>query len=89
MPLSEPVQGVNGEMITEIPVPKDTTVIIGILACNRNKALWGEDAEEFKPERWLKGVPEAVTQAHVPGVYANLYVKTVVFTRIAAHSLPG
>ncbi|KIP02196.1 hypothetical protein PHLGIDRAFT_20511 [Phlebiopsis gigantea 11061_1 CR5-6] len=72
MPLSEPVQGVNGEMITEIPVPKDTAIIIGIRACNRNKALWGEDAEEFKPERWLKGLPEAVTQAHVPGVYANL-----------------
>ena len=50
MPLSEPVQGLNGELLTEIPVPKDTTVVVGIRACNRNKALWGDDADEFKPE---------------------------------------
>lgn len=72
MPLSEPIQGVNGELLTEIPVPKDTLIMVGIRACNRNKALWGDDADEFRPERWLAGVPEAVTQAHVPGVYSNL-----------------
>ena len=72
MPLSEPVQGLNGELLTEIPVPKDTTVVVGIRACNRNKALWGDDADEFKPERWLQGLPDAVPQAHLPGVYSHL-----------------
>jgi hypothetical protein len=26
---------------------------------NRNKGVWGEDADEFRPERWLKGEGEA------------------------------
>nr|BAL05185.1 cytochrome P450 [Phanerodontia chrysosporium] len=72
MPLSEPIQGVNGETISEIFVPKDTSVIVSIRACNRNKAIWGEDADEWKPERWLSPLPEAVGNAHVPGVYSHL-----------------
>lgn len=74
LPLSEPIEGVNGTMINEVIVPKNTTVSLGIRACNRNKALWGEDALEWKPERWLQPLPEAVSQAHIPGVYSNLYV---------------
>ena len=72
-----------------IYIPGGTVIMYFPMLTQRNKALWGEDAEEFKPERWLKGVPEAVTQAHVPGVYANLYVKIVVLRRITAHRLPG
>ncbi|KAI0698621.1 cytochrome P450 [Cytidiella melzeri] len=72
MPFSEPIRGVNGDALTEILVPKDTTVVIGIRACNRNKAIWGEDALEWKPERWLKKLPDSVAAAHVPGIYSNL-----------------
>lgn len=72
MPLSDPIQGLNGEMISEIPVPKNTPVLIGIRACNRNKALWGDDAEEWKPERWLSPLPDALGKAHIPGVYSHL-----------------
>lgn len=72
LPLSEPIHGEDGSLIHEIPVPKDTMVIIGIRACNRNKAIWGDDAQEWKPERWLAPLPEEVGKAHVPGVYANL-----------------
>ncbi len=72
MPLSEPIQRVNGQWLDEIYVPKDTTVIIAIRACNRNKAIWGEDALEWKPERWLNKLPDSVTTAHVPGIYSNL-----------------
>ncbi|KAI0092453.1 cytochrome P450 [Irpex rosettiformis] len=72
MPLSEPIRGVNGQILNEIFVPKDTTVIIAIRACNRNKAIWGEDALEWKPERWLNKLPDSVAAAHVPGVYSHL-----------------
>lgn len=72
MPLAEPIVGKDGTLITEIPVPKDTSIIIGIRACNRNKTIWGEDALEWKPERWLQPLPESVGKAHVPGIYANL-----------------
>ena len=72
MPLSEPIRGVYGKLIHEIPVPKGTIVHIGILASNRNPKLWGPDADEWKPERWLNPLPEAVKEAHIPGVYSHL-----------------
>ena len=72
MPLSVPIQGKDGQMIHEIIVPKDTTIHIGIRESNRNKAVWGEDAYEWKPERWLKPLPRSVTDARIPGVYSNL-----------------
>lgn len=74
MPLGEPIKGVDGSMITEMPLPKGTSVVIGIRACNRNKSIWGEDALEWKPDRWLRPLPETVASAHIPGVYANLWV---------------
>ncbi|KAK7695516.1 hypothetical protein QCA50_000152 [Cerrena zonata] len=72
MPLSNPIRGKNGQMINEIPLPKNTTVMMGLWGSNINPAVWGEDAEEFKPERWLSNLPDTVTDAHIPGVYANL-----------------
>ena len=59
-------------MISEIPVPKGTDIFLGIQACNTNKALWGDDALEWKPERWLSPLPETLSQARIPGVYSNL-----------------
>ena len=59
-------------MMDSIFVPKDTSVGIGILSANRSKAIWGEDADEWKPERWLKPLPETVTSVKIPGVLGNL-----------------
>ncbi|TFK86201.1 cytochrome P450 [Polyporus arcularius HHB13444] len=72
LPLSKPVRGVDGAMISEVVVPKDTTIAVGLLAANTNRAIWGEDALEWKPERWLSPLPENVTAAKIPGVYSNL-----------------
>ena len=72
MPLSQPIRGINGQMMSEVPLSKGTTVVIGIRACNRNAALWGDDAREWKPERWLGNLPGSITDARVPGVYSNL-----------------
>lgn len=58
----------------EIPVPKGTTIYIGIRASNLDKRIWGEDALEFKPERWMSPLPSTVTEARIPGVYSNLWV---------------
>ncbi len=60
-------------MITEVAVPKGTTIFLNTHACNGNKALWGEDAEEWKPERWLSPLPRSLEEARIPGIYANLY----------------
>lgn len=74
MPLSAPVKATDGTMLNEIFVPKGTDIMIGIRASNRNPALWGPDADEWKPDRWLAPLPDTVTQAHIPGVYSNLWV---------------
>lgn len=74
LPLSEPVRGKDGRLMHELLVPKDTSVFVGINASNTNPALWGEDAYKWKPERWLHALPDAVLDAKIPGVYANLYV---------------
>ncbi|OBZ67957.1 Docosahexaenoic acid omega-hydroxylase CYP4F3 [Grifola frondosa] len=72
LPLSEPVLGLDGSMIHEIPISKGTSILIGVTGSNTSKALWGEDASEWKPDRWLSPLPRALEEAHIPGVYSNL-----------------
>ena len=59
-------------MITEVPVTRGTLVLLHIQASNTNKALWGEDAGEWRPERWLGQLPGKLEEARIPGVYSNL-----------------
>lgn len=40
----------------------------------RNKDLWGEDAHEMRPERWLDGSLEKDVKQATAGVYSNLSV---------------
>lgn len=70
--LSNPIRGLDGREMSGIAVPQNTTIIIGITACNRNPEIWGPDSFEWKPERWLKPLPDTVARAHLPGVYSNL-----------------
>ncbi|KAM5542011.1 hypothetical protein V8D89_004321 [Ganoderma adspersum] len=72
VPLSAPVRGKDGTLVSEITLPRDTFVLLGLQACNTNKKLWGEDAYEWKPERWLQPLPSMLDEARVPGVYSNL-----------------
>lgn len=74
MPLKWPIVGVDGSEMREIAVPKNTNVVISIFGANRDKRVWGPDADQWKPERWLKPLPESVAEAHSPGVYASMYV---------------
>ncbi|KXN82785.1 Cytochrome P450 3A16 [Leucoagaricus sp. SymC.cos] len=72
LPLSKPVVGSDGKEISEIVVPNGTNIIISILGSNTNPDLWGTDALEWKPERWLSPLPSSVTDAHIPGIYSHL-----------------
>jgi cytochrome P450 len=74
LPLAKPITGRDGSTITEIHVPKGTEVHVGIRNSNINPELWGEDAEQWKPERWLNPLPKSLTEADskVPGVYSHL-----------------
>ncbi|KAJ3995867.1 cytochrome P450 [Lentinula boryana] len=72
VPLSQLVRGVDGNKVTEIFLPKGTTVMISILNSNRNPELWGPDVLEWKPERWLSPLPEAILNTKMPAVYSHL-----------------
>lgn len=53
LPLHFPVRSSSGAELSAIAIPQNTIIIISILAANRNRAIWGDDANEWKPERWL------------------------------------
>ncbi|EIM82072.1 cytochrome P450, partial [Stereum hirsutum FP-91666 SS1] len=76
LPLQYPIRSSSGTKINAIPVPKNTTVIVSILAANHNPKVWGEDASVWKPERWLaaSGEHASGTRADVkyPGVYGSM-----------------
>ena len=54
LPLAWPIKATDGKSeIREIPLSRGTKVIISVYNSNRSKAVWGDDAHEWKPERWL------------------------------------
>ncbi|TFK28611.1 cytochrome P450 [Coprinopsis marcescibilis] len=53
IPLSSPVTTAAGEVITELIIAKGTVVHCPIGQINQSDELWGADAKEFKPERWV------------------------------------
>ncbi|KAJ7770516.1 cytochrome P450 [Mycena metata] len=69
LPLGKPYIDSSGGVHENLPLRKGQIVHIPILAVNTDKEIWGEDAAEFKPERW-EHVPKAASA--VPGVWANL-----------------
>ncbi|EKM59819.1 uncharacterized protein PHACADRAFT_192194 [Phanerochaete carnosa HHB-10118-sp] len=68
IPVDTPYTDRYGRTREYIEVKKGDLVFLPILALNRRKEIWGEDAHEFKPERW-EHIPKAV--ASVPGVWGN------------------
>ncbi|TFK89337.1 cytochrome P450 [Polyporus arcularius HHB13444] len=69
IPVAEPFVDRNGVVQDSIRISEGTPIIIPVLALNRWKKLWGEDAFEFKPERW-ENPPEAISS--IPGVWGHI-----------------
>ncbi|KAM5545439.1 hypothetical protein V8D89_000477 [Ganoderma adspersum] len=72
IPLATPIRGRDGTIMNQLVVAKGTSMILHYQAANNAPELWGDDAHEWKPERWLSPLPKAVEDAHIPGVYSNL-----------------
>ncbi|KAI5121967.1 hypothetical protein M0805_002037 [Coniferiporia weirii] len=73
LPLLWPITATDGiTEIREIPIKDNTGIIVSILNANCSKRIWGEDAGEWKPERWLRPLPDSVSNAHLPGVYSSM-----------------
>lgn len=53
LPLSKPVQTTSGTSTSEIIVAKGQGIHIPTTCINTSEDLWGPDAAEYKPERWL------------------------------------
>jgi cytochrome P450 len=64
IPLYTPITLPNGEVTDKLVIAKGTTVGVHEQVLNRSRALWGDDAWEFKPERWLKpeGLPSGAQE---------------------------
>ncbi|KAH0839443.1 cytochrome P450 [Lanmaoa asiatica] len=64
IPLSKPVCTRSGKLVDHISVAKGTYLSVSVPSVNRSTTLWGPDAKEFKPERWIgeKGIPAAAKE---------------------------
>ena len=68
-----PILAKDGKtQIKEIAIKKGQDVVASIYAANRCKKIWGEDAEEWKPERWLNKKASAVPEKQLPGIYSQM-----------------
>ena len=84
LPLRNPVTLTDGSKVDTIPVAENQGIIIGIAACQRDVKVWGEDADEWKPERWLvanedeDGTDEwkrgtvLTDETRYPGIYSGM-----------------
>ncbi|KAF6751297.1 cytochrome P450 [Ephemerocybe angulata] len=72
LPVSKPIITNDGREINEVFVPKGTMLFLSLYQCNREPEIWGPDAAEWNPERWMSPLPSTVTDARIPGIYSNL-----------------
>ncbi|EIN14704.1 cytochrome P450 [Punctularia strigosozonata HHB-11173 SS5] len=72
IPVKEPYVDKYGNMHCEIRVNRGDFIHIPIAGINHASHIWGNDAHEFKPERWLEPgtMPEAFS--HNPGVWGHM-----------------
>ncbi|KAG2137315.1 cytochrome P450 [Suillus cothurnatus] len=53
LPLQFPTRSRSGGYTSAVAIPEGTFTVISILAANRHRGMWGADANEWRPERWL------------------------------------
>jgi len=53
IPLSAPIKGADGNLISSVPVSAGQVLLVPFTVLNTNPAVWGADAHEFCPDRWL------------------------------------
>jgi cytochrome P450 len=71
---------VTGTERNEIIIEKGTPIYVGIGALNHSPAIWGEDAAEFRADRWINAgtgvsvVAEGSAGVKTPGVFSQTCV---------------
>ncbi|VDC05284.1 unnamed protein product [Peniophora sp. CBMAI 1063] len=69
VPLKTPIIGTDGKIMSEIHLSKGDMVMFPIQVLNRMEEYWGDDAQQFRPERWSQ-LPDTVKD--LPGVFSNM-----------------
>ncbi|CAG8643498.1 23491_t:CDS:2 [Cetraspora pellucida] len=59
-------QTTNDTIISNHLIPKDTIVTASIWKLHRSKQIWGQDVDEFIPERWFDLNPKIRNDAYYP-----------------------
>jgi cytochrome P450 len=70
-PIRDPSTGVQ---TSKLLITKGTAVYIGLGAANRSAAIWGPDANELKPDRWIgKNIADGTENSvKMPGIFSNM-----------------
>ncbi|KAF7364627.1 Cytochrome P450 [Mycena venus] len=69
LPLSQSITTRAGAKISELPIKKGQWVYVAIASYHRLASIWGPDAHEFRPSRWLDEKP---CKGQALGPYASL-----------------
>ncbi|KAJ7696167.1 cytochrome P450, partial [Mycena metata] len=69
IPLGTPYTDRTGAVHETLRLTKGQTVVIPILALNRDSAIWGPDAQQFIPERWERSSPISTS---IPGLWSQM-----------------
>ncbi|KZT70526.1 cytochrome P450 [Daedalea quercina L-15889] len=69
IPFGTPFEDRRGRVHDHVRIRKGMEVLIPIQSMNTSKAIWGEDAFDFRPERWEE--QPALAQS-IPGIWGNL-----------------
>ncbi|CAE6477280.1 unnamed protein product [Rhizoctonia solani] len=73
LPLQQQVMSSDGKTtMTHVPVKKGMQIYISLDAANRDKQIWGDDANEFRPSRWLEELPLSVKDSNLPSAYSSM-----------------
>ncbi|WVQ81330.1 hypothetical protein IAT38_003453 [Cryptococcus sp. DSM 104549] len=73
IPLSMPVIDKNGKSVESVRVNAGTTIFIPILNVNTSPAIWGPDAAQYNPKRFLPAEGGDIARAgSIPGTWGNL-----------------
>ncbi|KAG2157942.1 cytochrome P450 [Suillus bovinus] len=76
IPLSQPIKTRSGKIINEIAISKGQGITASICTYNRLQSIWGEDADEWNPNRFLDNGREKSSL----GVFANLPALRMTFS---------
>ncbi|KAJ7250349.1 cytochrome P450 [Mycena rebaudengoi] len=69
LPLTNHVTTSSGEKLKVLPIRKGQIVNLAIASYQRLESLWGPDANEWKPSRWIEGT---TYKGDALGPYSNL-----------------